>query len=462
MQSLKSFKFKNITKKCKDFLAITLISSSILVSCNPKQDDSIYGKGSDFDFNSVTDNDVVNDKDVLNDTEVTDKETTDMETIDNELTDNELIDNEVSDMDVIDNELIDNELTDYDITDNEVIDDETTDTEIFDLDTIDIDVNDIEIIDNEVTDIETSDIDSIDVDVTDNEIADEDIFTDNAVIDEDILIEPDEETDNYVTPDEDIPTTNINTRDKYIVSSVEIEQEYQKDCFDYTVLAKLIGAHCQSADKIDLETVSGKCYVPYYMTGNAPIQATSSCYIKLLMDGVEGSIAQGLYETNPDAFHNKVILLNKYLVYSYLIHENVSDENIRNIVTYPHDNMDEQYLIPNYFNSFEYGGVPYSMLNEHLDVLHEMEFINGTSGNHTRYRLYPSQLKDLGNTSFFVLDLLKCPQEVNNEAAVAKLGFLSSKGIVENDPKYLKFINGECDAYYDEKTQELIDEIKGN
>jgi len=308
--------------------------------------------------------------------------------------------------------------------------------------------NDEDRVTDEKQDLDSVDKDIIDENIEDNEINDLD-FEEN-----------DEEIDNV--PDEDtIPITNINTGTKYIVYSEDIANEYQKNCFDYVKLARLISVHCETPDKIDLETPSGKCYVPYYMTGNAPKQATSSCAINIKLDGIEGSIKQGIHESNPEAFSNKVTLLIKNLMYLYLTHEYVLDENIRQIATYPYDGMSEQYKIPEYVNNFEFGGVPYKMLNEHLEVLHEMEFINTNNNVHTRFRLYPNNFKELGNYPFFVLDLLKCPELDKKELSLAVLGFLPNKNY-ENDTKYLKYLNGECDSVYEQRTQELINEIEGN
>jgi hypothetical protein len=370
MQSLK-FKDK-VKKKVKEFLAVTLISSSILVSnvsCDNKEED-IYG-----------DHPIV-------DVEQTDKDTTNV--------------NDKDVLPVIDNDkdnLIDDENSDLDLTDeDELLNDEETDEDV------------------------------------------------------------DDENEEEIPDEDPLP---INTGSKYVPSSDEIEKEYEKDCFDYVKLAKLIGAYCESSDKIDIETPSGKCYVPFYMTGNSPFQGTSSCKVHILFLGIEGSIKQGSYKPNREIFNNKVILLNKYLVYSYIMHKYLKEEDIRKVITYPYDNMDEKHLIPNYNNSFEYNEVPYKMLNEHLDVLHEMEFINELNNKHTRYKFSTLWLYNLNGFPFVPLDLMKCPIE-DKEASLAVLGFLPNNSIVTNDPKYQKHINGECDEYYMERTQELIDEIEGN
>jgi hypothetical protein len=368
MQTLK-FKDK-VKKKVKEFLAVTLISSSILVSnvgCDNGDDGSVYGN-SDY---VVVDNDT---------TEKPDKN---------------------------DTKPVDDEKQDEEEEDNDLIDDGDFDNDI----------------------------------LTNDEEQDE--------VDDEI-------------EDEDVVPTNVNTGDKYVVSSIEIEEEYKKDCFDYIKLAKLIAEHCQSASEIDVSTPSGKCHVPSYMTGNAQVQATTSCNVYLFMKSIDNLIKNGYVETNPDAFYGKVWGLNHYLIYSYLIQKNYVQENLRNIVTYPQDEVSDEYLFSDYQNGLDFGLVSYRMLNEHTQDLLEMEFISNSTDKHTRIRMYPAQLEELGRYSFFVLDLLKCPELDGNEISLGKFLFLPEDTIIENDPKYKRFIDGECDAYYDQITQEYIDELKGN
>jgi len=372
MQTLK-FKDK-VKKKVKEFLAVTLISSSILVSnvgCDNGDDGSVYGN-SDY---VVVDNDT---------TEKPDK------------------------------------------NDTKPVDDEKQDEEKEQ--------------DNDVKELD-ADIIDIDEEIHDEE-GDEDEFQDEEEI-----------------PEEDpLP---INTGSKYVPSSDEIEKEYEKDCFDYVKLAKLIGAYCETVDKIDVQNPGGKCTIPYYMMTDPSFQATCPCNLKKKIINLENAIRGGAHKVNREIFNDNVILLNKYLVYSYIMHKYLKEEDIRKVITYPYDNIDEKHLIPNYNNKFEYNEVPYRMLNEHLDVVHEMEFINELNNKHTRHRLYPQILIYLDSFPFFVLDLMKCPIE-DKEASLAVLGFLPNNSIVTNDQKYQKHINGECDEYYMERTQELIDEIEGN
>lgn len=367
MQSLK-FKDK-VKKKVKEFLAVTLISSSILVSnvsCDNKEE-GIYG-----------DNPIV-------DLEQTDKDTTNVNDKDSVVNDKDnLTDDENSDLDLMD--------------EDELLNDEETDEDV------------------------------------------------------------DDENEEKIPDEDSLP---INTGSKYVPSSDEIEKEYEKDCFDYVKLAKLIGAYCETVDKIDVQNPGGKCTIPYYMMTDPSFQATCSCNLKKKITNLENAIRGGAHKVNREIFNDNVILLNKQLVYSYIIHKYLKEEDIRKIVTYPYDNIDEKHLIPNYNNSFEFNGVPYKMLNEHLDVLHEMEFINELNNKHTRYKFATNWLYPLDNFSFFTLDLMKCPIE-DKEASLAVLGFLPNNSIVTNDPKYQKHINGECDEYYMERTQELIDEIEGN
>lgn len=370
MQTLK-FKDK-VKKKVKEFLAVTLISSSILVSnvsCDNKEKD-IYG-----------DHPIV-------DVEQTDKDTTNV--------------NDKDVLPVIDNDkdnLIDDENSDLDLTDeDELLNDEETDEDV------------------------------------------------------------DDENEEEIPEEDPLP---INTGSKYIPSSDEIEKEYKKDCFDYVKLSKLIGAYCETVDKIDVQNPGGKCTIPYYMMTDPSFQATCPCNLKKKIINLENAIRGGAHKVNREIFNDNVILLNKYLVYSYIMHKYLKEEDIRKVITYPYDNMDEKHLIPNYNNKFEYNEVPYRMLNEHLDVVHEMEFINELNNKHTRHRLYPQILIYLDSFPFFVLDLMKCPIE-DKEASLAVLGFLPNNSIVTNDQKYQKYINGECDEYYMERTQELIDEIEGN
>jgi len=369
MQSLK-FKDK-VKKKVKEFLAVTLISSSILVSnvsCDNKEKD-IYG-----------DHPIV-------DVEQTDKDTTNVNDKDSVVNDKDnLTDNENSDLDLID--------------EDELLNDEETDEEVED---------------------------------------------DYCVFEE---------------PDEEI-LSNENTGTKYIVSSEAIRKEYEKDCFNYIKLAKLLAEHCESASEIDLATPSGKCYVPYYLTGNKPHQATSSCVSKLYLETAEGSIKVGIHKTDPDLFYGRLKGLNQYLIYFYIMHEKINSEDIRFIVSYPKDNLDEKDLIPNYNNSFEFNEVPYKMLNESIN-LHEMEFTNTLNDKHTRHRLYQSNFYPLVNSIFFTLDLLKCPMGEDTKASLAVLAFTSDPYIVENEPKYQKFKNGECDEYFDKITEEYIREIECN
>jgi len=123
--------------------------------------------------------------------------------------------------------------------------------------------------------------------------------------------------------------------------------------------------------------------------------------------------------------------------------------------------MGTEYLIDNYLNTFEFGSKTYTMLNEHLDVLHEMEFINTNNNMHKRIRMYPSLLYYLETFPIIPLDLMKCPQEASNEASIAVLGFIANKQLIENDIKYQKFMSGECDAYYIQKGQEFVQQVLG-
>ena len=364
MQNLK-FKDK-VKKKCKEFLAVTLISSSLLfVSCDNKED-NIYGNS---DYVVVDNDDNKNDTD-KNDTKPVNDEKSEEHDEGNEL--------------------------DEDLYDG------------------------------------------------DEDLIDEEISDDNCVFEE---------------SDEEI-LSNENTGTKYIVSSEAIVKEYEKDCFNYIKLAKLMSEHCESADKIDIETPSGKCYVPSYLTGNFPVQATSSCIIKLFLDTAEGSIKVGLHRSDPDLFYGRLDLLKTRLLYSYIVHEHVNAEDIRKIITYPYDNMEEKYLIPNYKNSFEYEGVPYKMLNEHLDVLHEMEFINTLNNTHRRYKFSMLWLYHLHHFPFFTLDLMKCPMNNEKEASIAVLGFLPNHDIIENELKYQDFMNGKCDEYFDKITEDFIRKVE--
>jgi hypothetical protein len=377
---MKTLKFKDkVKKKCKEFLAVTLISSSLLLTntgCDNKEED-IYGDSPIVDIeqnDKDTNSNIVNDKDTI----INDK--------DNVSDDKEIEDKEENDED------LENDLS---------------------LD----------------SDDETEDVDDT-----------------NCVFEE---------------PDEEI-LSNENTGTKYIVSSEAIKKEYEKDCFNYIKLAKLLAEHCGSLDEIDISTPSGKCYVPYYLTGNKPHQATSSCVSKLFLETAEGSIKEGIHKTDPDLFYGRLKALNRRLIYSYIIHEKINSEDIRNVVTYPYDNIDEKYLIPNFNNSFEFNGVPYKMLNEHLDVLHEMEFINELNNKHTRYKFSMLWFYPLVNSVFFTLDLMKCPIEEGKEASIAVLAFSTDPYIVENDPKYQKFEKGECDEYFDKITEEYIREVECN
>lgn len=371
-KSMQSLKFKDkVKKKVKEFLAVTLISSSILVSnvsCDNKEE-GIYG-----------DNPIV-------DLEQTDKDTTNVNDKDSVVNDKD--------------NLTDNENSDLDLTDeDELLNDEETDEEVDDI---------------------------------------------NCVFEE---------------PDEEI-LSNENTGTKYIISSEAIVKEYEKDCFNYIKLAKLLAEHCESASEIDISTPSGKCYVHSSLNGNFPVQATSSCSAKLSLNTAEGSIKVGIHKTDPDIFYGRLKGLNQYLIYFYAIHKKINPEDIRFIVSYPKDNIDEKYLISNYNNKFEFNGVPYKMLNESIN-LHEMEFINELNNKNTRHRLYQSNFYPLVNSIFFTLDLLKCPMEEDTKASLAVLAFTADPYIVENEPKYQKFENGECDEYFDKITEEYIREVECN
>ena len=223
----------------------------------------------------------------------------------------------------------------------------------------------------------------------------------------------------------------------------------------------MLAEHCESVDEIDLYGAGGKCYVHSSLNGNVPVQATSSCSAKLFLNTAEGSIKVGIHKTDPDIFYNRLKILNQRLIYFYIMHEKINPEDIRFIVSYPKDNIDEKYLIPNYNNSFEFNEVPYKMLNESIN-LHEMEFINELNNKHTRHRLYQSNFYPLVNSIFFTLDLLKCPMGEDTKASVAVLAFTADPYIVENEPKYQKFKNGECDEYFDKITEEYIREVECN
>lgn len=368
MQTLK-FKDK-VKKKCKEFLAITLLSSSLLFSSCDNKDDSIYGN-SDY---------VAIDNDNQNNNEKND--------------DNNKV--PVNDENREENE-------------NEK--------------------------ENEEHDEEINDLDE--------EIPDE--FEE---VDEDIEI-----------PEEEPPP--INTGSKYIPSSDEIEKELENDCFNFVKLAKLIGQYCESSDKIDLETPSGKCYVPYYLMGNRPVKATPSCIFKNHLKDIEDVIKLGYHESAPDLFQGKIDVINIHLMHYYLSQKYILDENIRKVVAYSQDNIPEKYNIPNFANSFEFGGRSYDILNEHSNLA-EMNFINSNLNHTINIRLYVNFLEYLEINRFIVLDILKCPEFQNKELTLAVLGFIGPNSIINNDSKYKKYVNGECDEYYEEIKKDFIKEVLNN
>jgi hypothetical protein len=378
MQTLK-FKDK-VKKKCKEFLAVTLISSSLLLvntGCDNK-DDSIYGN-SDY---------VVVDKDTENEKNDDDKK----------------------------------------VPVNDEVNEEREDEEKQDEDLIEID----------------------------EEINDE--FEN----DEDNIFKPDEENlDEDVIPDEE-ERLCVNTGTKYIVNCEALREAYEDECLDFIVVGKLLAENCKLSSEIDLETEGGKCYVPSYITGNAPVQGTNACLAHLLMKTIKLRIEQNFHVNDPEAYQNQINTTTKLFLYSYLAQKYVRDEDIFFIVTYPSDNVNEKYLIPGYVNSFDYGGRNYKMLNEHVDVLHEMEFINIDSSYKTRLRMYMGDLYHLEKFPFFTLDLMKCPMEENNEASIAVLGFVENRQLIENDPKYKKHFNGGCDNYYKQKADEFVKVVLGD
>ncbi len=367
---MQTFKFKDkVKKKVKEFLAVTLISSSILVSnvsCDNKED-NIYG-----------DNPIV-------DLEQTDKDTTNVNDKDSVVNDKD--------------NLTDDENSDSDLTDeDELLNDEETDEDV------------------------------------------------------------DDENEEEIPEEDPLP---INTGSKYVPSSDEIEKELENDCFDFVKLAKLIGAYCESSNKIDIETPSGKCYVPYYLISSG-VKATPPCIFKTYLKDIEAVIKLGYHESAPDLFQGKIDVINIHLMHYYLSHKYVSEENIRKVVAYSHDDVSEEYKIPDFVNSFEFGESSYKMLNEHVEVLHEVEFINVDSNYHTRIRLYSNYLESLELYNFVVLDLLKCPELESKELSLAVLGFIGPKNIVNNDSKYQKHVKGECEEYRKEITDKFIKEVLGN